>query len=104
MNNTRDYKSNACSPQPSVVQTQSVEGIKGLSNAFVYVVNINSTFFISSCYEPTLIFAGPVFIDNYSPQGNPLGLRAQTCYDFANNKAYVFNNAGEYRTINLEES
>lgn len=96
------YQSNACSPQPSVVTVQSIEGIKGLANSFVYVIDINSTFFVNSCYQITIISSGPVYIDNYDPIGNILNLRGQSCYDFANNKAYVFNNAGEYRIIKLE--
>lgn len=98
------HHSNLCSPQPSVVSVQSIEGIKGLSNAFVYVQNINTTFFLNDCHEVVLINSGNVYIDNYDPIGNALSLRGQTCYDFANNKAYVFNNAGEYRTLTLENA
>lgn len=97
------YKSNPCSPPPTVITTQSVEGIKGLTNCFVYIININSTFYISSCHEITIIFSGPVYIDNYDYSANPLGLRNQTCYDFANNAAYHYNAAGEYRVSTLKE-
>lgn len=96
-------KSNPCSSQPSVVVVQSLEGIKGLSNAFVYVESINTTFFVSPCHEITVISSAPVFVDNYSADVNPLNLRGQTVYDFANNVGYVYNEAGEYRAIELKE-
>lgn len=99
-----EYKSNRCSVQPSVVVVQSVEGIKGLSNAFVYAESINTVFFVSSCHEITVISSSPVYIDNYAAEVNPLNLRGQTCYDFANNVGYVYNEAGDYRVIELKEA
>lgn len=101
--NSIDYKSNLCSPRPSIVVVQNPEGIKGLSNCFVYVVSLNSTYFISSSHEITILFSGPVYADNYAASVNPLGLRGQTVYDFANNKAYVYDMAGNYRVLNLTE-
>lgn len=95
------YKSNPCSPQPSVVVTQTVDGIKGLSNAFVYVISNNTTYFVSSCKEITVIFSGPVYVDDYAFATNPLDLRNQTVYDFKNNVAATYNAQGEYRTFKL---
>lgn len=87
---------------PAVVQTQTVEGIKGLANCFVYVISNNTTYYVDECHLITVISSGPIFVDNYDVSSNPLDLRGQVCYDFANNKAYVFNDAGEYRVMNLE--
>lgn len=98
------HESCSCHSAPAVVVTQTVEGIKGLANSAVYVMSNNTTYYIDSCHKITVISSGPVYVDNYQPQINPLNLRGQTCYDFANNKAYVFNNAGNYRVINLEEA
>lgn len=95
------YKSNQCSPAISVVVCQTTEGIKGLANCFVFVQNINSTFYISPCHEITVIYSGPVFVDDYDAAENPLNLRGQKCYDYANNLAYIFNNQGKYRVIPL---
>lgn len=100
--NKVDYKSNLCSTPPVVVVVQSSRGIKGLNNAFVHVLESNTTYFVDSCYEMTVISQGDVFIDDYDASNNPLWLRGQSCFDFKNNKQYVFNNRGEYRTITLE--
>lgn len=100
--NTVCFKSNRCSQPPIVVTSQTVDGIKGLADCFVYVININSVFYVDSCHNITIISSGPVYVDNYDPIGNVLNLRGQVCYDFANNKAYVFNNSGAYRTLTLE--
>lgn len=102
MNNI-DYKSNLCSPMPRVVVVQTPEGIKGLSDCFVYVVSLNSTYFVSSSHEITILMCGPIYVNDYAGDVNPLGLRGQTCYDFANNKAYVYDLTGNYRVINLME-
>lgn len=97
------YQSNPCSQPPSVVTVQTVDGIKRLSNCYVYVISNNTTYYVSSCKEITVISSGPVFVSGYNPAENPLNLRAQACYDFTNNKAYVFSEAGEYRVFNLTE-
>lgn len=98
-----DYKSNPCSHAPSVIVTQTTEGLKGLADAFVYVTSINTVFFVSSCHEITVISSGPVYVDNYNAATNPLGLANQVCYDFAGNVGYAFNAAGDYRVFDLKE-
>lgn len=98
------HESCSCHSAPAVVVTQTVEGIKGLTNTVVYVVSNNTTYYVGCANQITVISSGPVFVDNYNPNTNQLTLRGQTCYDFANDKAYVFNNAGDYRVINLENA
>lgn len=88
---------------PAVVTTQTVDGLKGLANAFAYVVSNNTTYFVSSCHEITIISSGPVFVENYDVAANPLGLRNQTLYDFAKNVAVHYNAKGEYRISVLKE-
>ena len=98
------HESCSCHSAPAVVVTQTVEGIKGLANSFVYVISNNTTYFVDSCKIITVIMSGPVYVDSYDYLSNPLNLRGQVCYDFANNKAYAYNHAGEYRVINLENA
>lgn len=100
----RCYKSNPCSAQPTVVVVQSIEGIKGLSNAFVYVESIRTCFFVDSCHSITVISSSDVYVDHYPAAQNPLNLRGQTLYDFAENVGYVYNEAGDYRVIELKEA
>lgn len=81
---------------------QSIDGLKSLANVIVHVTANNTTYYISPCHEVSVISAGPVFVDEYDVEGNPLGLRNQVCYDFAANHAIVYNALGEYRLMKLE--
>lgn len=85
---------------PSVT-VENVAGLKGLSDCFVHVSNKNTTYYIDDKHRIIITWAGSVEIDNYNAATNPLELRSQTCYDFANNKAYYFNKVGAYKTITL---
>lgn len=94
----------SCYPTPpQVVSVQTVQDIKRLANVFVYVIENNTTYFVSSCHEITIISSGPVFADNYDYAANPRNLRAQTVYDFANNMAIHYGPTGDYRVSVLKE-
>lgn len=93
---------NNCTNGPASVSVQTTDGLKGLANCYAYVTSLNSTFYVNACHEITIIYSGPVYVDDYDPVANPLNLRDKTCYDFANNCAYVFNPAGHYRTVILQ--
>ena len=102
MNKNQERQSQCCQSSPSVITVQTVEGLKGLSNCFVNVISNNTCYFVDMCSNITIISSGPVFVADYDAAANPLDLRAQVCYDFAKNLAYVFNELGEYRTLTLE--
>ena len=85
---------------PTVV-VDTVEGIKELADCFVHVANINTTFYIDDKHRSIITWAGPVEYDDYDYENNPLKLRSQTVYDFANNLAIVYNKTGAYRFIEL---
>lgn len=89
---------------PAVVSVQTTDGIKGLANAFVYVLSNNTTYYVSPCHEIITIMSGDVYVDNYNFATNPLNLANQTVYDFANNVAATYNAKGEYRLIDLKEA
>lgn len=93
-------------PMIAVIPAITVEdtsNIKDLADCFVKVANINTTFYIDDKHRITLIWAGPVEIDGYDYENNPLNLRSQTVYDFENNRAVYFNKTGNYRFIELTE-
>lgn len=93
-----------CPPNMANVEwLPTVQGIKSLRNTFVYVTNINTVFFADNQHRVTQICAMPIYQENYDYQTNPLGLRAQTVYDFANNIAIIYNGLGEYRLMQLTE-
>lgn len=66
------------------VTTETVDNITALANCFVHVSNINTTFYIDDKHRPMITWAGPVEIDMYDYQENPLNLRSQTCYSTIN--------------------
>lgn len=92
-----------CNGIPKALTVQTPEGLKSLANVMVHVISNNTTYFVNSCHEITIIFSGPVYVENYDAATNPLGLANQVCYDFTANVAYVFSAPNEYRVFNLKE-
>lgn len=90
-------------PPIKVISTPTIAGLKQHSNAFVSVVETGETFFVDNAHKPTLIYAAPLFVDNYDYENNPRGLRAQVVYDFANNLEVIYNARGKYRLVKLEK-
>lgn len=88
---------------PSVT-VENVEGLRGLSDCFVHVTTTNTTYYIDDKGRMMIVWAGPVEADGYDYSVNPLGLRSQSVYDFANNIEIYFNATGAYRikTLALE--
>lgn len=85
------------------VTIETKDNINELADCFVRVANINTTFYIDDKHRVIIIWAGPVEVNNYDYQNNPLGLRSQWAYDFANNLGIYYNAQGVYRTIELTE-
>ena len=93
-------------PFVATIPTLTVEDIshiKSLADCFVHVSNINTTYFIDDKRRMIVVWSGPVEMNNYDADRNPLNLRSQICYDFTNNKAYYFSKSGKYRIITLTE-
>lgn len=87
---------------PSVV-VESVSNLKNLADCFVHVTSINTTFYIDDKHRTMITWAGPVEVDNYDFANNPLGLRSQVVYDFANNIAAYYNKTGAYKTFAINQ-
>lgn len=88
---------------PYGITVQDVRVVKSMANCVVHVQPINTTYYVDSQHQITILFSGPVYVDDYNFVANPLNLRGQTCYDFANDRAIHYNNQGEYRIIKLEK-
>lgn len=80
---------------PTLV-VETVAGIKGLANCLVHVANINTTYYIDDKHRITITWAGPVEADNYDYEANPLNLRSQEVWDFANSRIIRYNATGQY--------
>lgn len=87
---------------PSVV-VDNVSNLKNLADCFVHVTSINTTFYIDDKHRTMITWAGPVEVDNYDFANNPLGLRSQVVYDFANNIAAYYNKTGAYKTFAINQ-
>lgn len=85
---------------PSIT-VERTDGMKGLSDCFVHVTTTNTTFYIDDKGRTTIIWAGPVEVDNYDFAANPLKLRSQWAIDFANDTMAYYNAVGGYRIVSL---
>lgn len=93
-------------PFVAVIATETVKTIdiaKGLADCLVHVTDINTTFYIDAQHRFVRTFAGPVFIEDYDYQTNPLRLSGQSCYDFKNNREIIYDFSGNYRLKALTE-
>lgn len=66
---------------PSIT-VETIDGITNLANCLVHVANINTTFYVDDKHRIMITWAGPVEIDNYDVETNPLKLRSQTLYTY----------------------
>lgn len=85
---------------PAVV-VENVRDVNTLADCFVHVDNINTTFYIDDKHRSLITWAGPVEVDDYDYENNPLGLRSQFAIDFRNNRAIYYNKIGKYKIISL---
>lgn len=81
-------------------QVDNIAGTKGLVG-LVHVAENNTTYYIDSQHRYLITWQGDVEADDYDYQTNPLNLRSQTVYDFANNRGIRYNKLGEYRLFTL---
>jgi len=87
-------KSN-CNIPHLVVDT--VAELTGICGAFVTVRDENAVYHIDSNGNPVAVSRNPIFLDNHVPS---IGLYKSTVvYDFAANKQYVYNYAGDFREV-----
>lgn len=93
-----------CRPCESMVKicsfvTPTLTEGQRFRNSFVYNQEDDSVYYISDDGTPTRFGSSPMFIDNFNPEDK--AIPRQTVFDFANQKAYVFNPEGNYITVNL---
>lgn len=93
-----------CRPCESMVKicsfvTPTLTEGQRFRNSFVYNQEDDSVYYISDDGTPTRFGSSPMFINNFNPEDK--AIPRQTVFDFANNKAYIFNPEGEYVTVDL---
>lgn len=62
------------------ITVETTDGLTNVANCFVHVTSINTTFYVDDKHRPMITWAGPVEIEDYDIESNPLNLRSQTCY------------------------
>lgn len=82
-----------------LVEVTTEENIKTLSSCFVHVQSTNRTYYIDNQHRFIILWAGPVYVDNYDYETNPRGFRNQSVYDFSNGRLIQYNNTGEYEVF-----
>lgn len=93
-----------CRPCESMVKICSfvtptlTEGQK-FRNSFVYNQEDDSVYYISDDGTPTRFGSSPMFINAFNPDDRKIP--RQTVFDFANQKAYIYDPEGNYITVNL---
>ena len=78
------------------LEVPTVANIKGLANCLVHVTENNTTYYIDDKHRIITTWAGPVEADNYDYETNPLNLRSQEVWDFANSRVIRYNATGQY--------
>lgn len=79
-----------------MVSVETKDGIKNLAACFVHVLSNNTTYYIDERSRAIIVWAGPVEYDNYDYEANPLNLRSQEVWDFANSRIIRYNKNGLY--------
>lgn len=90
-------------PAAEVRVVETVGALRKLKNTFAYVVQTATTYFVGCDHQATVIASNPLFIDDYPALENPRRLRSQVVYDFRNDAAYVYNERGKVKKIQLQE-
>lgn len=73
---------------PSVV-VENIDGIQSLRDCFVHVASINTTFYIDDKGRLMITWAGPVEVEGYDVETNPLNLRSQMLFSSTEEKDMI---------------
>lgn len=78
---------------------KKTEDVRKYHNSLVFVEEDNSTYWVDDDGIPVITYRMPMYVDDFNPEGS--NVVANIVYDFKNNKEYIFDPTGEYRTIDL---
>lgn len=93
-----------CRPCESMVKicsfvTPTLTEGQRFRNSFVYNQEDDSVYYISDDGTPTRFGSSPMFINAFNPDDRKIP--RQTVFDFANQKAYIYDPEGNYITVDL---
>lgn len=76
--------------------------VRKYHNSLVYSEEDNTSYWVDDEGVPVITYRTPIYQDDFNPA--EANVQMNTVYDFKNLKAYVFNPAGEYKVITLQEA
>lgn len=82
------------------ITVDDISGIKNIADCFVHVSNINTTFYIDDKHRMMITWAGPVEVEDYDVEENPLRLRSQAVFDYFNNRMVYYDKVGRPMIFN----
>lgn len=86
-------------PQYDHVVVDTYSELVLLRNVYATVRQENATYHVDGYGAAVSVSRDPIFINDYTPTVGEY--KQNTVYDFENNKAYIFNLLGAYKSINL---
>lgn len=97
---TSSCKTN-CSPcfDKCHVVVDTYAEVQDYRNALVTVRDENAVYHVDSTGNPVAVSRSAIFEENHSPEVGKY--KQNIVYDFINNNAYIYNNVGLYRTIQM---
>lgn len=87
---------------PSIV-LDTKEGLRDIADCLVHVTSVNTTYYIDDKHRIMTVWAGPVEVDDYDYETNPLGLRSQYVIDRQSGRMVYYNATGDYSVMPLTD-
>ena len=79
------------------------EGLRDIADCLVHVTSVNTTYYIDDKHRIMTVWAGPVEVDDYDYEENPLGLRSQYVIDRESGRMVYYNAVGDYSVMPLTD-
>ena len=82
---------------------ETKEGLRDIADCLVHVSDINTTYYVDDKHRIMTVWAGPVEVDDYDYETNPLGLRSQYVIDRTSGRMVYYNAVGDYSVMPLTD-
>lgn len=93
-------------PYTAVIPSITIDtkdGLRDIADCLVHVTSVNTTYYIDDKHRIMTVWAGPVEVDDYDYEENPLGLRSQYVIDRESGRMVYYNAVGDYSVMPLVE-
>lgn len=93
-------------PYTAVIPSITIDtkdGLRDIADCLVHVTSVNTTYYIDDKHRIMTVWAGPVEVDDYDYEENPLGLRSQYVIDRESGRMVYYDAVGDYSVMPLVE-